>query len=167
MKKLLLSSLLFGALATGAFAASQAITVPSGTMTNFPINLGSVKLTQIIASCPGTNYTTNVVFVDTPNNSLLYTNAAYSNTLSYATNYVITYTNYYGRTNNLTNLVLVDVTNNLVAATTNNYPQRLIFALAGSNTSVRFDQVNYYFVEGLWVTNSGPGAVTLTITYQQ
>jgi hypothetical protein len=167
MKKILSSILMLGALVVNTFAASQSITIPSGTMTNFPINGGSVKVTQIITTAAGTNYSTNIVFVDTPTNWLVFTNAAYSNTLSYATNYVITYTNYYGRTNNLTNIMLVDLTNNLVAATTNFFPQRVILSIPSNVASVKYDQVNYYFNEGLWVTNSGPGAVSVTITYQQ
>lgn len=166
MKKLSLGLILIGALVSNTFAATQAITVPSGTMTNFPISYGSVKIQQIIVTTPGTNYTTNYEFIDTPTNWLVFTNSAYSNILSYATNYVTTWTNYYGKVNSDTNIDLVDITN-AVAASTNYYPVRIIGSVPTNNATAVLSGVNYYFVSGLWVTNSGPGAATFTITYQQ
>ena len=165
MKKLFLTLGLSALVSYGAFAASQTVSIASGVMTNFPIQSGSVKITQILMSSATTNYSTSIQFVDTYTNWLVYTNAAYSNILSYATNYTLNWTNYYGAVNSWTNLTLVDLTNS-VAGTTNNFPTRILTSI-GTNSSLKFDNVNYYFQNGLWITNSGPGAVSFTITYQQ
>lgn len=166
MKKFIIIAGLICSLALGVYAANQSISIASGVMTNFPINSGSVKITQILISSPGTNYSTNIQFIDTYTNWLLYTNAAYSNTLTYATNYTLSWTNYYGVVNSWTNYTLVDLTNNLVPASTNIFPIRITTSIP-TNSSLKFDSVNYYFQSGLWITNSGPGSINATITYQQ
>lgn len=166
MKKLtyLISSLLLvGSLSYGATVSK---TIPVAGFTNLltaPLS-GSTKITQIIVTATTTN-NAYVTLVDTPTNSLVYTNPSYVTWGSYQTNYITTYTNYYGVTNAFTNIAMVDyyITN---AASTNPYPVR-VTASALTNTSSIFDGVNYYFVNGVWATNTGVGAATVTITYQQ
>lgn len=164
MKKLILSLLL----AVSCFqltAATTSLTIASGVMTNIPLILqGNVKLTQIALASTGTNVV-SVQFIDTYTNALSYTNAGYTNILSYATNYISTWTNYYGATNSWTNISLVDITNN-VAGTTNLFPVRIIMATP-TNTTTRIDSVPYFFTSGVWVTNTGTGNANLTVTYQQ
>lgn len=147
-------------------AASTSVTIPSGTMTNLiTLNNGSVKVTQIVLTSITTN-AVNCYFIDTYTNWLAYTNAGYTNILTYVTNYVSVWTNYYGRTNTVTNSAsLIDVayTN---AGTTNAFPIRMILSTP-TNTSVRVDNVNYYFNDGIWVSNSASGNAQVTITYQQ
>lgn len=148
-----------------ATATTYSVLIPAATATNLTLVPGAAKITQIIASCQGTNLSTFYIY-DSPSNSFLYTNSAYSNILSYATNYVNTYTNYYGVTNITTNLNLVDITNS-VAATTNTFPLRISASIPSNSVATIFSGVNYYFTSGAWATNSGSGAVTLTVTYQQ
>jgi hypothetical protein len=145
------------------FTLSQTFT--ANQFTNFTSMLpGPVKVTQIILVSSSTN-NSSVQFWDTPTNTQVFTNSAYTNLISYATNYVSTWTNYYGATNSVTNISLIDATNT-VAATTNNYPLRISLA-AGTNASIRADNVNYYFTSGVWVSNVSTNPATITITFQQ
>lgn len=152
--------------ASVASAATTSRTIPAGTFTNLLTQSpsGSLKVTQWVVTATATN---NAAFsaVDTYTNNLTYTNPSYVVLSSYQTNYITTYTNYYGATNSFTNVAQVDyyVTN---SAVTNAYPIRFT-ATAITNTTSIFDGVNYYFQNGLWVTNTGTGPLTLTITYQQ
>lgn len=166
LKKLfLVSSLTLSTLFSVSEASTLSISIPAGTAINLMPNFSSTKITQIIATAAGTNYTTNLLVYDCPTNVFAYTNAAYTNIISYATNYISTWTNYYGATNSVTNISLVDATNN-VAAQSNSYPQRMNLAFP-SNSVTRLDNVNYYFYITPWVTNVGPGAISLTVTFQQ
>lgn len=164
MKKFISIISLATLLSLQASAVTVALTIASGVATNIIPGFGSAKITQIIASTTGTNTATFNIF-DSPTNQFLYTNAAYTNIISYGTNYVTTYTNYYGVTNSFTNLALFDASNTN-AASTNFYPLR-INVTAPSNSVTRLDNVNYYFINSPWVTNLGSGNITLTVTYQQ
>lgn len=165
MKKLIAIISLLAALAFSASAVTLSQTIASGVMTNI-IGMagGPVRVTQVILVASTTN-NASLQFVDTTTNWLLFTNSAYTNILSYGTNYVQTWTNYYGATNSVTNLAYYDVTNS-VAGTTNNLPIRISITAPTNGTS-RFDNVNYYFVQGLWVTNNSTNPATLTVTFQQ
>lgn len=170
MKKLILIGLLFASLSVKAVTLTVVIT--NGVFTNIPfLNPGPVRVSQFLVSGTSTNAGTNVaaiILVDTPTNNLTYTNLAFTNTLTYATNVTNFNTNYYGVTNAFTNIVLIDNTNNAVAATTNNWPQRLIIPIPTVPTLDIVGTVNYYFQNGLWITNTATnGAATLTLTYQQ
>jgi len=124
-----------------------------------------LKVTQVILTA-STATNTSVQLWDTYTNQTLFTNAAYSNILTYVTNYVSVWTNYYGVTNTVTNKAsLVDITN-LVAGTTNSFNQVMVLS-APSNTTIKVDQVNYYFQNGIWITNTSSGNAVVTITYQQ
>jgi hypothetical protein len=154
--------MLIGLNASAAFTTS--LTVVPGTMTNLlSLNNGSAVISSVTAQA---SVTTNALFslVDTPTNSLVYVNPAYTNKLRYATNMIYgPLTNYYGVTNMLTNIALITVSN-VVAANTNNYN---IFGFsAAANSTVTYDQ-NLYFNHGAWVTNYGGGNVIVTITYIQ
>lgn len=171
MKKNIVNKIIVGVAALFAtlniHAASVSLSLTAGTMTNFALLLSNapVKVTAITLTSATTNVVNNIQFVDTPTNTLVYTNLAYSNLLSYATNYVSTWTNYYGRTNSITNLSLVDVTNS-VAGATNNYPVRFIGSVP-TNSTVTAQPLSAFFQNGLWVTNGGSGTAGITIQYQQ
>src|ERR1700676_4182924 len=97
IKSILIGLLMFSA-AFYAEAVSSVFTVTNGTV--LPLIIGSARVTQIIAvSQAGVTNTASFQLIDAPSTNLLYTNAAYTNILSYGTNYVSTWTNYYGVTN--------------------------------------------------------------------
>lgn len=169
MKNTLLSIGLGIALAfTGiqyANAASATATVSAANLTNIATILSSpAKVTQVVIT-PDVSGSAILGFYDTPTNSIIYTNAAYSNILSYASNVITFWTNYYGRTNYTTNLSLVEITN-VINGSTNNYNLEL-YALAPTNTPVTIPNLNLLFQYGIWVTNSGTKAATITISYTQ
>lgn len=165
MKKLILSLMLLAGIGLNSYAAQTSVIVPANTMTNFILLSGNpTKVLSVSAATFSTN-SANIFIYDTPTNQFLYTNAAYTNILSYATNWINTWTNYYGRTNSVTNIALIDVTNT-VTGTTNSY--NLEFAASiGTNATVTANNVNAVFTYGVWVTNQSVGASTVTITYQQ
>lgn len=166
MKKLLLILGLSGLLSQSMFAASATLTIGANVMTNFSLLSLSVpvKVTSVQVNTQSTNAAV-VYFIDTFTNQTLYTNAAYTNIISYATNYINTWTNYYGVTNSVTNKALIDVTNSVIA-TTNLWPVRYS-ASVGTNTTVLTDQLNAQFFTGLWITNQSAGSVNVTVTFQQ
>lgn len=166
MKNLIKSLLVAGLVSFAGYvnASTVSVTVTNGAMTNLIPVAGSVKISQIVASCSGTNFATFQIY-DTSGTNTIYTNSAYTNTISYATNYVTVYTNYYNVSNSFTNIALIDLSVSN-AATTNFYPLRIASAIP-SNSVVKFDTVNYNFVNGAWVTNLGQGTVILTVTYTQ
>lgn len=163
MKKFILSLGLVAAFTLSSVASTLTTTVASGIMTNLaPVN--ATKVTQIIVNSSLTNGGTFQIY-DTPTNSVVYTNLAYTNIITYGTNLVTTWTNYYGRTNAYTNLSVVDVTNSVAATTNTN-----TLVIAGNlptNAVVKYDNVNYYFTQGVWITNTGTAPLTFVVTYQQ
>ena len=168
MIRSLLVSALIGLSVISSYANSISQTVYPGTMTNllsFGPNFGSVNIKQFILTAT-TSTNASVALVDTTTNATSYVLPAYTNRLSYATNWNTTWTNFYGvvQTNPIPIVVLIDVTNNLVPATTNYYRTPITTAVGG-NLSVVYQGVNYYFDQGLWVTNTGSGTSLITITY--
>lgn len=149
----------------GASALTTSITVLPGTYTNaLTLINGSARVSQVIVSST-TSTNTSVLLIDAPTNQLTYIVPAYTNRVSYATNYITSWTNYYQVAQSDTNIALIDVTN-LVQSTTNTWPQRMgLASLGGSATA--FTGVNYYFNNGIWITNTGSGTANVTITYQQ
>lgn len=168
MKKYIATIALIGlTFVSQSFGATVTLLVQPGTFTNLLSVQGSAKVTQIsVAATTATN--TTVALVDCPTNQLTYVVPAYTNVLSYATNIVVSWTNYFGVVNYSTNTyALVRVTNS-VASVTNNYPIRSTISSLGGTTTTTTG-VNYWFVNGLWVTNTSgsPGPAAVTITYQQ
>jgi len=179
MRKFILTSLVGVCLSISAFASSYSVTIASGTMTNlmsFGPNNGSILAKQfIVTATTGTNFTAAIV--DCPTNNLSYTTLGYTNVIRYATNGILTWTNFYGvvQSNNyvggtlLTNWWLVDITNNAVGQATNSYPVRLYVAAPASGSATYgpvSGQVNgYYFNDGIWVTNTGVSPGTVTVVY--
>jgi hypothetical protein len=161
MKKLFISALL-GVSVITASANSVTTVLNPGVFTNLLSGFNqSVLVKQVVISANSTNAAAQLI--DSPTNTLTYVNAAYTNTISYATNYVSSWTNYYGVTQSYTNLQLVDVSNP-VAASTNSYPVRMgVACLAGSTAT--YGNVNYYFNRGIWATNTSTGIATITIVY--
>ena len=151
------------AIKVGAF--TQSVTVANGTMTNVWLSFNQPTYVKqiIITSTTATNAVAQVV--DTSTNLLTYTVSAYTNVLSYATNWNTTWTNFYGnvQTNPEPIVALIDYATNAVPSTTNSYPYMSIGAAA--NTTYKLDQVNYYFRNGIWVTNIGSSPFIFTIVY--
>lgn len=162
IKKALLSIGVAVGFALSAKAATITLNVAATGYTN--ALSGSATITQFILTSISTN-AANVSFVDSYTNSLWFTNGAYTTATSYATNYYNCYTNYFGGTNCITNVALVDIITTNAAAGVR-FPVR-INATAPTNSSVAFQGVNYYFNNGVWLTNSSSSVATVTITYQQ
>lgn len=161
-KTLALSLSLFCLATIIAEAATLTVTLAPGQITNALPTGTRVTQFQLTATTA-----TNVValIVDSPTNSLVWTNAPFTNTVSYATNIVSSYTDFWGNATLVTNFnALFDNTNNVVLGVTNLYPQRMVIsALAGA--SYKADGVNYYFQNGVTVTNTGSGTESFTFTY--
>lgn len=163
MKKLILSLLLLGSLVS-AQGAIISLTIPAAGMSNLFLFNSPVRITQITAASAAST-AANVGFMDTYTNQLGFTNAAFITTSTYATNVISLYTNYYGATNTFTNVAIVDVTNT-VAATTWLYPIKAQIPVP-TNTTLQIDALGASFTRGCWVTNSGNGTATVTVTYQK
>ena len=153
--------------AFSSFGASTSLSVSNGIMTNFTfLSASPVKITRVTITTPAAT-AANIQLIDTPTNTLIFTNQAYTNIISYATNQIVLWTNYYGRTNAWTNITQVDVTNT-VASNVAFYNVEFA-ANVPTNGSILADNLNAVFTYGVWVTNSGTGTglATVTITYQQ
>jgi len=165
-KKLIVSVGLVTLFVASASAYSTSTQIQVGALTNLfsagPVTNGSFVVNQIILTANSTNST--IQLVDTPNGALTYTQAAYTNRISYATNYITLWTNYYGVVQSTTNLAYVDFTNNIVPAVTNNYPVVANLG-AAAGTSTVISGAKYVFQYGIWATNTGSGLPTLTINY--
>jgi hypothetical protein len=160
-------------------AGTATVTVLGGTMTNlfsFTPNQGSVLVKQVIVS-PATGVVPQLLsLVDTPTNLLVFTTLAYSNKVSYATNYVVVYTNFYGVVtsnnwyqaavgNTYTNYELVDITNSVPQAT-NNYNVRFSVGVVSNSPPIVYSAINQYYDNGIWVTNAAAsGSATVTIVW--
>lgn len=167
MKKLLVSIGFAIGLTFSSYAASTSLSCSNTIFTNFSfLSQSPVKVLNVTITTPAAT-AGRFTFYDTPTNATFYTNAAYSNILSYATNYIAVWTNYYGATNYWTNKSLIDVTN-LVAGSTNNYNPE-IDVYVPTNSSIQIPNVNALFSLGCWVTNTGTGTgvPTITVQYQQ
>lgn len=163
--KISLVAVILGLFTFQASALTSSQTVFVGSMTNALVLVnGSATISQIIVTATtATNVSVNIV--DTPTNVLTYVVPAYTNSIQYATNYITSWTNFYGVAQSDTNIALI-TTNVAVASVTNNYPVRLSIAALAS-TSSTFSGVNYYFNNGVWLTNTGSGTAAVTITYRQ
>jgi hypothetical protein len=166
MKKFISLTLVAFGISFGAYANTATVTIAPNTYTNllsFGPNLGSATIVAIsVASTTGSN--TTVSLVDAPTNQLYFSWSAYTNRISYATNYNTTWTNYYGnvQTNSAPIVALIDVTNT-VAAGSNAYPVRLTASAVASGTTLF--TTHTYFTDGIWVTNSSLGTAAVTIQY--
>jgi len=159
-----LVSAIAGALFTvGAHAASLTTVVLPGTMTNLLVGFNqSTQVKSFVIAANSTNAAASIIDVAT--NKFTYVVPPYTNTVYYATNYINSWTNFYGVVQYTTNLNLIDVTNNVVAQSTNTYPVKLgLAALAGASST--YSGVNTYFNRGVWATNNSSGIATITIVY--
>lgn len=161
LNRILILGSLVGLIAGSSYGSSTSFTLASGTITNISPKLGSLKLTGLTVS---SSALTSFNIIDSPTNWLAYTNSTYTYIQTYGTNYVTTWTNYYGVVNSTTNPAIYDVTNTM-AATVNLFPTRISGVV--SNSTVNYTPLNYYFVNGAWFTNSGAANITVTATYQQ
>lgn len=169
IKKFLLSVGLVGLVTLSVSGASSTtFTLAAATFTNASNPTtgisAPVKVSQVIVSSAANN-TATLQFIDCPTNIVTFTNAAYSNIVSYVTNYISTYVNFYGATNSITNKTLVDITNS-VAATSFAYNTEFIVTVP-TNSTVTFNNLAAQFNFGLGVTNTAGGAATVTVNYTQ
>jgi hypothetical protein len=165
MKKSLIA---FGLLALGLIsgdAFTTTVTLNPGASTLAISN--ACRVTQVVITAnAATN--TSAQLIDANTNGTLYVVAGYTNTITYGTNINLIYTNFYGvlNTNILTNSI-VDATQTNAPAT-NSFPVKIAVGASGG-TSYKIDQVNYYFGNGVMVTNTatgfGPASVTITWFY--
>lgn len=162
MKNVLIGLILSAGLMS-ASADSKSVVISSGGYSNLvSIGAGGGAIINQIAVVSTTTNAASVKLYDTPNYPT-YTNAAYIQLSSYATNYVTTYTNYFGVQNSITNAALVDYTNT-VSAVTNSYPIPFI-GTSPTNTASVYPGP-YTFNNGVWATNtSAVGSVIVTIDY--
>jgi hypothetical protein len=163
MKKLILSLVLVAS--TSVFAATT-FTTNLATTAGFIIpgsQAGSV-LSYVLLSSDST-HTGSALLFDSPGNWTTQTNAAYSYNSVYATNYITTWTNYYGATNSITNLALVTVSNYTAAANVSLTPK--LSLSIGTNASAQYTGLNIEFRSGIVVTNTSGGTIGLTIGYVQ
>ena len=169
MKKLTYSLIAgLSLLVSSAWADSTAsFTLHAGTLTGIYTN-GPIRVTGLVIQAP-TATNALIQAVDSANGWLIYTNSAYTNTVSWVTNLITTWTNFYGAINSFTNYSLVDIVTNPVPATTNNYwPVKITAAASANSATVTADgSVSYTFWNGLWVTNQGSGDVTITFNYRR
>jgi hypothetical protein len=160
LKNLFLSLALVFASLTSVFGAATAVdVVAGGTAYNVlavPANVFRIQFTST---------TTNASVLrlyDSSNTTTNYVSAAYTNFVSYATNYNTTITNADGVlvTNTFVGTFTGPVT---VAAATNTRPIIAIVVAPASGTATR--TVNFQTVKGLVVVGSNPGV--LEVDYRQ
>jgi hypothetical protein len=167
MKKLFYSIALVASLAlfsSQGKAATTNFTLVVAGYTN--LFIGSATVTQIILSPAVASTAASAKIIDANQvTNQFYTNAAYIQTYSYVTNYTTNWTDYFGNTDSWTNRALVTITNT-APATTNMWPVRLALVTATNGTTT-LGGVNYYFNRGFAVTNTGPAALNISVTYQQ
>lgn len=166
MFKSLLVGVGFLACVNAQAASTVTVTVQPGTMTNILSTLtsGAAIVKSFTLSANGTNAA--VILYDTPTNQLVWTNVSYISTQSYATNYIVVWTNYFGATNSWTNLTLVDVTNTVVGSSNNAYAARISGAALASTTTI-INPLYTVFENGIWATNTSSGVATVTIQLLQ
>lgn len=177
IKKLFLGVSLGLVLSFSSYANTASIILKSGGMTNllsFGPNFGAATITSAAISSATVSSNTLVQFVDTYTNSLVYTNASYTNRISYATNYVYSWTNFYGvvYTNNQigaagtlqTNIMLIDATN-VVNGSTNLFPVLFTAGAPSGGAISLYPNLNANAQHGIWVTNLSSSDAAVTITY--
>lgn len=147
-------------------ASTITVVVQPGTMTNILSNLqsGAAIVRSFTLAANGTNAA--VVLYDTPTNQLVWTNVSYISSTSYATNYILTWTNFMGATNSWTNLTLVDITNTVTGSSNNVYAARISGAALASTTTI-INPLYTVFENGIWATNTSSGVATVTIQFLQ
>lgn len=148
-------SLLFAALTALSVNAVTSVTTitSSATTTNALLPTAQLYVSQITVA-NATAVTNTLAFYDAPTNVLAWTRAAYTNTVTFSTNIVQTFTNFSGVTQSVTNAAVYTVSNP-VAAATSNY-KSLTTIVVGPGSTVTYTPVN-----GL-LTSFGLAATSLT-----
>lgn len=166
MKKLLVSLALGLGLLVSANAQvwqypyTASVTVPPAGMSNLVAN--PCRVAQIlITATTSTNATGFMVDANVPQMSTNTT--AYTNTISYGTNLIWGYTNYFGVVTSLTNFALVDLTNNVVPTNVFYYPSTPLAAVGNSTATIA--NINQTFIRGIEITNTGLGNINVTVSY--
>ncbi len=161
MKKLL-TIVAAAFIAASTYAATSAASITAAGVTNMVT--GALSASSFILTSPA-NAATRVVLYDAPTVVLTNVVPSYITSGAYATNYITSYTNYFGVQNNFTNVALVhySITN---AASTNTYPI-LLTINAGTNETVVIADVTYNFTRGLSVSNAALGTASFSVVYTQ
>lgn len=163
MRKFIIAALL--GLAINAQAIVTSVTVSNTAITEIKTLTGApCRVTYILLSAGVTNEG-KCTFYDSANTNNIAINTAYTNYTLYATNYITTWTNYYGATNSVTNVALIRAENSVAAATNALTP--VFYAAAATNTSTEYTGLSAVFSRGIVVTNTGSGPITLSIGYTQ
>lgn len=169
MKKLLISlasaiTLALGLLSSNAqvwqYPYTASVTVPPGGMSNLVAN--PCRVSQMVITATTSTNATGLV-LDSVIPALSTNTLAYTNTISYGTNLIWGYTNYFGVITSLTNFALVDVTNNVVPTNVFYYPSMPVAAIGNSSSTIA--NLNQTFVRGIEVTNGGVGNLNVTVSY--
>lgn len=168
MKKILFTIGLIGLIGFASVrAVTTTITLNGAAVTNIAtLAGGSFTLLQATVTAPA-NSNVFLTIYDAPagNTNYKYTVGAYSNIVTYATNYITSWTNYYGYTNYLTNIAIVDVTNNNNSATAT-YPLVYIWNV-NTNLTTTYQGLNTFFKQGMLITNNNNAAAVITLQYTQ
>lgn len=158
--KLLLAGGLFlaGLITVGAFSSTTTLNPGSSTL----LVSNSCRVTQVIITA-NANTNASTLCIDAPTNGTLYIIPGFTNFVTYGTNMLNIYTNYFGvLTTNIYTNAIVDVGQTNIQ-TTNSYPVRVALG-AAAGSSFKADNVNYYFQSGVMVTNNSPGFAPETVT---
>lgn len=161
---LILASISFASVMMASITIT--VTIPPSTATNVLYGIspgGPLIVKQAVLT--GTSNNTSVTVYDAPTNTFSYTNASFVSVITYPTNVISTWTNFFGYTNTVTNVALVDVpiTN---AVTTNTYPQKIALSASAGNSTIQ-NNMSTYFESGVWATNTATNTGVLTITFIQ
>ena len=163
MKKYIASLIIGLLVCVTSHAATVSLYLQPSTFTNLLVGFNNPVTVSSVTVSP-TNNAVTLSLIDTPTNSLTYSNAAYTVGTSYATNYINTWTNFYGVVSSTTNIALIDTTST-VAASTNSYPVRAIVTAVAS-TPTRYTGLSAYFGRGLWVQNNTATNAVIIVNYQ-
>lgn len=165
MKKILLSLFALATISASAATFNTTATCAVNSVTNVPTYMGGgFYLISAQVSSVANNSATIALF-DTAFTGLAQTNPAYSSITSYVTNYINSWTNFYGATNYWTNRTLIDVSN-YVAGATNALSPDYVW-VCPTNSTLVLQNLNNRFQNGVSITNMAGGSATVVLTYTQ
>ena len=164
MKKLLtLLTTLFALTAFAADSGYVTITTGANQVTNVATN--TAALASSIEIYNGSSIPITYAVIDSPNQSVFFTNAPYAGVSQYLSNLTVLSTNFFGHiyTNTISN-VLFSVTNT-IPGNTNDYRVVITGPLASSNSVTLTIPGGFYFARGIMITNSYSSNNTFRVVY--
>lgn len=164
-KKLFVASLVAVALCGWTFQsqAATASSVSTVASTNSIITSNAVQISQVVVANAGAG-TMLVNLYDAPDTNLTYVRAAYTNTLSYTTNMVTTFTNFSGVVQSNTNLVLFTYSS-VAPQATNTYRLLTTISVPASSTYTWTPSGNDGIYANFGVTSTVNTNGTVTVYY--